>query len=66
MNAPVTENSLKTLIKAYDVRGVVPDQLDENLAFQIGQAFVEVLKLRNKKKSQLNKKMNKLIYSSNN
>jgi len=46
MNAPVTENSLKTLIKAYDVRGIVPDQLDENLAYLIGQAFVEVLKLR--------------------
>jgi phosphomannomutase len=30
---------LSTVIKAYDIRGVVPDQLDEELAFQVGAAF---------------------------
>ena len=30
--------------KAYDVRGRVPEELDEDLAFKIGQAFVSFLK----------------------
>jgi phosphomannomutase len=30
--------------KAYDVRGKVPDELNEDLAFKIGQAFVSFLK----------------------
>jgi phosphomannomutase len=29
--------------KAYDVRGVVPDTLNEDIAYRIGRAFVEVL-----------------------
>ena len=29
--------------KAYDVRGRVPDQLNEDVAYRIGRAFVEVL-----------------------
>ncbi|MFD7432029.1 phosphomannomutase/phosphoglucomutase [Streptomyces sp. NPDC059818] len=33
---------LSQLVKAYDVRGVVPDQWDETLAEQFGAAFVEV------------------------
>ena len=33
---------LSSLVKAYDVRGVVPDQLDENIARAIGAAFVDV------------------------
>jgi phosphomannomutase len=31
------------LIKAYDIRGVVPDELDEALARRIGSAFAEVV-----------------------
>ncbi len=31
------------LIKAYDIRGVVPDELDEPLARRIGSAFAEVV-----------------------
>jgi phosphomannomutase len=31
---------LSTIVKAYDVRGVVPDQLDEQVARAIGAAFV--------------------------
>ena len=34
---------LSTIVKAYDVRGVVPDQLDEDVARAIGAAFVDVL-----------------------
>ncbi|MGW0080151.1 phosphomannomutase/phosphoglucomutase [Streptomyces sp. NPDC003393] len=32
---------LSGLVKAYDIRGIVPDQLDEDLARLIGAAFVE-------------------------
>ena len=32
--------------KAYDVRGRVPDELNEELAFNIGQAFVTFLNAR--------------------
>ncbi len=31
-----------SIIKAYDVRGVVPDQLDESFAYQLGRAFAHV------------------------
>ncbi len=34
---------LGQIIKAYDVRAVYPDQLDETLAAEIGAAFVQVL-----------------------
>ncbi|MFM8351367.1 MAG: phosphomannomutase/phosphoglucomutase [Actinomycetales bacterium] len=34
---------LGTLIKAYDVRGIVPDQFDADLAHDIGAAFVRVI-----------------------
>jgi phosphomannomutase len=34
---------LSALVKAYDVRGVVPDELDENIARAIGAAFVDVV-----------------------
>lgn len=33
---------LSTIVKAYDVRGVVPDQWDETLAELFGAAFVRV------------------------
>ncbi|HST64557.1 MAG TPA: phosphomannomutase/phosphoglucomutase, partial [Mycobacteriales bacterium] len=33
---------LSTIIKAYDVRGIVPDQLDERVAEAIGAAFARV------------------------
>lgn len=34
---------LDDIIKAYDVRGIVPDQLDADLAHDVGAAFVRVL-----------------------
>ncbi len=33
---------LASIVKAYDIRGVVPDQLDEGVAEAIGAAFVRV------------------------
>ena len=35
--------NLDAIIKAYDVRGTYPDQLDENLAHEVGAAFVRVV-----------------------
>jgi phosphomannomutase len=32
-----------TIFKAYDVRGVYPDQIDEDVAYRVGRAFVRVL-----------------------
>ena len=37
---------LSALIKAYDIRGVVPDQWGPDLAREVGTAFVEVLGMR--------------------
>ena len=37
---------LSALIKAYDVRGIVPEQWGPNLAGQVGTAFVEILGIR--------------------
>ena len=33
---------LSSIVKAYDVRGVVPDQLDEQVAAALGAAFIDV------------------------
>ena len=33
---------LSALVKAYDVRGTVPDQLNEDIARAIGAAFIDV------------------------
>jgi phosphomannomutase len=38
-----TAGDLTHLVKAYDVRGVVPDQLDESIAQALGAAFVRVV-----------------------
>lgn len=35
-----------TCFKAYDVRGRVPDELDESLAYRIGQAYAALIKPR--------------------
>lgn len=42
---PVTRRDLSDLIKAYDVRGIVPDQLDAATARAIGAAFADVVVL---------------------
>jgi phosphomannomutase len=34
---------IRDIVKAYDIRGVVPDQLDEEVARAVGAAFVRVL-----------------------
>ncbi|HUH38129.1 MAG TPA: phosphomannomutase, partial [Spongiibacteraceae bacterium] len=33
-----------TCFKAYDVRGRVPDELNEDIAYRIGRAYAEVVK----------------------
>jgi phosphomannomutase len=33
---------LGRLIKAYDIRGTVPDQVDESLAYDVGAAFARL------------------------
>ncbi|MGZ4594344.1 MAG: phosphomannomutase/phosphoglucomutase [Actinomycetes bacterium] len=40
---PDNQRDLSQIIKAYDVRGVVPDQLDDAVARAIGAAFVRVV-----------------------
>jgi phosphomannomutase len=42
MSATLSPENLNAIFKAYDVRGLVGDQLDETLAQRIGAAFVEV------------------------
>jgi phosphomannomutase len=37
-----SEKDLSKIIKAYDLRGVVPDQFDESVARAVGAAFVDV------------------------
>ena len=34
--------NLSSIVKAYDIRGVVPDQLDEQVARAVGAAFARV------------------------
>ena len=36
-------DGLSSIIKAYDVRGVVPDEWDEGVARRIGAAFAELM-----------------------
>ena len=42
MTAPLRQD-LAAFVKAYDVRGVVPDQLDDDVARALGAAFVRVV-----------------------
>jgi phosphomannomutase len=37
-------SDLSHIVKAYDVRGIVPDQLDASVARALGRAFVEMLR----------------------
>ncbi len=43
MAATLAAANLGAIFKAYDVRGTVPDQLDDDLARAVGRAYVEVL-----------------------
>src|SRR6476469_9077001 len=43
MPATLDPANLGAIFKAYDVRGLVPEQLDEELATAVGRAFVEVV-----------------------
>ena len=37
-------SDLSKIVKAYDVRGIVPDQFNESVARALGTAFVEMLR----------------------
>ena len=43
MSSTLDPAYLAAVFKAYDVRGTVPDQLDEELARVVGRAFVHVV-----------------------
>ncbi len=43
MSSTMDPRSLDQIFKAYDVRGTVPEQLDDELARAVGNAFVQVL-----------------------
>jgi phosphomannomutase len=43
MSSTMDPGSLHQIFKAYDVRGTVPEQLDEALARAVGNAFVQVV-----------------------
>jgi phosphomannomutase len=43
MSRTCSPDNVNAVFKAYDVRGTVPDQLDEDLARAVGRAYVEVL-----------------------
>ena len=34
-----------SIFKAYDIRGIYPQSLDEDVAFSVGRAFVELLEV---------------------
>ncbi|MGI6093680.1 MAG: phosphomannomutase, partial [Negativicutes bacterium] len=36
----------RTAFKAYDIRGKVPDELNEELAYRVGRAYVEIFKAK--------------------
>ncbi len=42
MSTTLDPANLEAIFKAYDVRGTVPDQLDDELALRVGNAFVVV------------------------
>ena len=42
-DAPVDRALLDSIVKAYDIRGTVPDQLDADFCRSVGSAFVQVL-----------------------
>ncbi|MBM6405949.1 phosphomannomutase/phosphoglucomutase [Phycicoccus sp. CSK15P-2] len=42
----MTTPSLADIVKAYDVRGTVPDQLDDSVARALGAAFAEIVLVR--------------------
>jgi len=40
-------SSLADIFKSYDVRGIYPDQLNDDLAYKIGRCFIPLLKAKN-------------------
>ena len=42
-----------SIFKAYDIRGIYPTQLDEELAYKIARAYAEIIKRENKDKEKI-------------
>jgi phosphomannomutase len=42
-DVPMAERDVASIFKAYDVRGIVPDELDADLGYRIGRAFAAYL-----------------------
>src|SRR5438876_1466999 len=39
--------SLAAIFKSYDIRGIYPDELNDDVAYQIGRCFIPLLKAKN-------------------
>src|SRR3989344_1300438 len=39
-----------SIFKAYDIRGIYPDEINEDITFKIGRAYSDILKEENPKK----------------
>lgn len=46
LSQETAKEKLDSIFKAYDIRGVVQDSLDENIAYAIGAAFIEAINLK--------------------
>jgi phosphomannomutase len=46
INKNIAKTMLSKIFKAYDIRGVYPDELNEDVAYQVGRAFVNFLKCK--------------------
>jgi phosphomannomutase len=54
VNVPERRAIDSGIFKAYDVRGIYPDQIDEDVAYELGRAFADVLgELEGKRSTEL-------------
>lgn len=50
-----------SIFKAYDIRGIVPDELDEEGAYSIGRAYAQFLKGRDKQQETRDKELTVVV-----
>ncbi len=53
------------IFKAYDIRGIYPKEVDEDIAFKIGQGFVRFLNETKKTKSKKKKRLKIIVAQDN-
>lgn len=58
------ENSINNIFKAYDIRGVYPLEINEDVAYKIGQAIVRVIKTKKIVVGRDNRPSSPKIYES--